>query len=57
MDTTIRQRSLFDHLAEDVAMPAILLPDLSSIVGLKYIRDFIDQEKHDHLLRQVDSHP
>lgn len=57
MDTAIGQRSLFDGLAEDVAKPDIPVPDLSSIVGLKYIRDFIGQEKHDNLLREVDSQP
>ncbi len=57
MDSTIRQRSLFDNLAEDVQQPTLPIPDVSAIVGLKYLRDFIDQEKHAELLRQVDSQP
>jgi alkylated DNA repair dioxygenase AlkB len=51
---TIQQRSLFDDLTDNAPKP---LPDLSAIVGLKYIWDFIDQEKHDDLLQQVDSQP
>ena len=51
---TIQQRTLFDDLTDDAPNT---LPDLSAIVGLKYIRDFINEEKHADLLRQVDSQP
>ena len=57
MDIQIRQGSLFDNLAEDIIKPVLPLPDVGSIVGLKYIRDFIDQKKHDDLLRKIDLEP
>lgn len=53
MEMPIQQRSLFDDV--ESAGSAMPVPDVSAIVGLKYIKDFIDQEKHDDLLRQVDA--
>jgi alkylated DNA repair dioxygenase AlkB len=59
MDTNnnVEERNLFADFPEESANQIITLPDVPSIVGLQYIRDFIDQKKHDDLLCQIDSAP
>ncbi len=48
-----QQPSLFDDI--DPTPPPTV--DLSSAVGLQYVPDFLDQEMHDQLLRDVDAQP
>jgi alkylated DNA repair dioxygenase AlkB len=52
-----QQRHLFADLPKESPNQIITPPDVPSIVGLQYIRDFIDQQKHDDLLSQIDSLP
>lgn len=58
MDTSSNadQPSLFTD-PESFPNPTITPPDVPAIAGLRYIRDFIDQQKHDELLCQIDASP
>jgi alkylated DNA repair dioxygenase AlkB len=56
-NNSIEQRKLFSDLLEESPNSNIKPSDVPSIPGLQYIRDFIDQQKHDDLLCQIDSFP
>ena len=49
-----QQPGLFDDIDPAPPLPVV---DLSPVVGLQYAPDFIDQEAHDQLLRDVDAQP
>lgn len=51
------QRNLFAVLPEGSPNDILTPPDVPPIAGLKYIRDFIDQQRHDDLLGQIDLLP
>ncbi len=48
------QRGLFDDIAANPLQP-IVDSDAAEISGLKYVPNFIDQDIHDQLMRQVDA--
>src|SRR5262245_52267951 len=53
MSDNLQQRGLFDAIDDVPKAPM----NLSEIVGLQYIPDFIDQATHDQLLCSVDAEP